>query len=173
MLLIIVLVLLVVLIVAVVGIGALLVLKKNSGGESHDAPPAHAEPAAAQPAPPSAVDLTKPPIFALLDPFTVNLRAERGDDGRYLQAVIALRVPDQLTADRLKGFMPEIRHRINMLLAARTAFDVQEVDGRETLARDIQIQINTLLGFPPPPPNSPTLSNGPIQAVLFNSFIIQ
>jgi flagellar FliL protein len=175
LLLIIVLIVLLVLIIAVVGIGALVLLKKSGGSHGDDG---HAEPARIE-APAlvasATVDLDHPPIFASLDPFTVNLRAENGDDDRYLQAVIALRVPDQKTADALKGFMPEIRHRINMTMSAKMPGDVQTIKGREALASEIQIQLNTLLGFPPPPPDSTfqPLSQGPIQAVLFNSFIVQ
>jgi flagellar FliL protein len=175
LLLIVVLTLLLLLILVAAGIVVLLLAKK---GSSHG-DEARVEASMSVPASPStAVDLSKPPIFAPLDPFTVNLRAEHGEDDRYLQAVIALRVPDQKTADAMKGFMPEIRHRINMLLSSKLPSEVQDIKGREMLANEIQTQLNTLLGFPPPPPEPPDSqfrpsSQGPIQAVLFNSFIIQ
>lgn len=165
MLMIIVIVLVVVLIIVAGAIGALILMKKGGGSEG-------AEQAAAPVAPSTAIDLTKPPVFAPLEPFTVNLRREEGD--RYLQAVIALRVSDQKTADALKGFMPEIRHRINLLLSSKLPSEVQTIEGREALAGEILDQINESLGFPPPPPGrSLQASAAPVQAVLFNSFIIQ
>ncbi|GHT99394.1 hypothetical protein FACS1894154_06420 [Betaproteobacteria bacterium] len=182
LLLIIVLVVLLLLLVTVLGIGGLLLLKKSGGGGGHssdDSPPAHVEASAPAPAvggiPPTMVDLARPPIYAPLGVFTVNLRTENDDDDRYLQAEISLRVPDQKTADALKGFMPEILHSINITMSAKLPAEVQTVKGRETLAGEIQVQLNTLLGVPPPPPGSQfqPLTQGPILAVLFTKFIVQ
>ncbi|MDR1064313.1 MAG: flagellar basal body-associated FliL family protein [Azoarcus sp.] len=168
LLLIVVLIAVFVLLIAVLGVAALVILKKNSGGHE----------AAAPPPPPlileaSLVNLDKPPVFAPLDPFTVDLRGESGDESHYLQTVMALRVADQRTADALKGWMPEIRHRINMLISSKRPEDIQSGAAREALANEIQEQINTMLGVPPQPPGSQSLVQLPIQAVLFNSFIIQ
>jgi len=171
MLLIVVLILVAALLLAVIGIGTLLLLRKG-GNTSHDAAAELAPPQQVVVQPPT-VDLAKPPVFAPLDPFTVNLRSAEGEDNRYLQAVIALRVADQSTAEALKGWMPEIRHRINMLMSAKLASEVQDTKGREALAREIHDQLNTLLGAPPPPPDTQSLVVGPIRAVLFNSFIVQ
>jgi flagellar FliL protein len=175
-LLIIVLIVVFLLLLAVLAIGALLVLKKG-GGSNHDtatvenvAVPA---PVPVQQLTPT-VDLHKPPTFAPLEQFTVNLASEEGDDGRYLQALIVLKVGDPQTAEALKGWMPEIRHRINLLLSSKRPSEVQDIRGREGLANEIQIQINAMLGVPPPQEGtSAPLVSGPIQAVLFNSFIIQ
>ncbi|MDR1463335.1 MAG: flagellar basal body-associated FliL family protein [Azoarcus sp.] len=156
-----------VLLIAVLGIGALLIMKKNNNGHE-----------AAAPTPPpiqetSLVNLDKPPVFAQLDPFTVDLRSESSEESHYLQTVMALRVADQRTADALKGWMPEIRHRVNMLISSKRPEDIQSSTAREALAGEIQEQINTMLGVPPPPPGSQSLAQPPIQAVLFSSFIIQ
>ena len=151
---------LVLLIIVAGAIGAIVLMKKGGSAEVEEV------------APSTAVDLSKPPIFAALDTFTVNLRSEEGE--RYLQAVIALRVADQKTADALKGFMPEIRHRINLLLSSKLPSEVQTIEGREALAMEILDSINESLGFPPLPPGAPApVELPPIQAVLFNSFIIQ
>ncbi|NMG64432.1 flagellar basal body protein FliL [Azoarcus indigens] len=171
LLLIIVIVLLLVLILAAGGVALLLLLKNKGGGggDSH----AEAPPAAAAPAGPAKIDLAKPPSFVTLDPFTVNLRSDEGD--RYLQTVVVLRVSDEKLAESLKGFMPEIRHRINLLLSNRLPSEVATVQGREELASDILDQANEALGFPPPRETSSRRAppTGPVQAVLFNSFIIQ
>ena len=165
LLLIIVIVLLVVL-VAVAGVVVLLLLKKDKGGDDHAAS------AAGEPAPHATIDLSKPPTFVPLDPFTVNLRRDEGD--HYLQAVIVLRVADPKLAESLKAFMPEIRHRINLLLSSKLPSELADTIGRETLAEGIANQVNESLGFPVTTDSrGRTRSNGPVQAVLFNSFIIQ
>lgn len=167
LLLIIVIVLLVVLIVVAGGVGAL-VLLKNKGG-SGDSTEAH-EPA---PAPVAAtIDLSKPPTFVPLDPFTVNLLRDEGD--HYLQVVIVLRVADPKLGESLKAFMPEIRHRINLLLSSKLPSELSTAPGREALAAGILDEANAALGFPvKTDARGRVSSSGPIQAVLFNSFIIQ
>lgn len=172
-LLVIILVLVVVLLLAGIGVVTLLLLKK--GGGHDEASPAPVAAAPAEPAlAPGGVDLSKPPTFVPLDPFVVNLAAGEGD--RLLQVVIALRVIDAKTGDGLKGFMPEIRHRINLILRGKLPSELGTPEGQEALATRIADDINEVLGFPPnrggarPIGSVPGL---PIQAVLFNSIIIQ
>ena len=156
--LILVIALLVVLVLVVAGVGALLMLKKSGADAGEEA----GKGAAAS----AGVDLSKPPTFVALDPFVVNLAPAEGD--RYLQVVMALRVADAKTGDGLKGFMPEIRHRINLLLASKLPSELSTREGQEDLAAEIVEQVNDGLGFRP---GAGAL--GPVQAVLFNSFIIQ
>lgn len=158
-----VIVLIIVLVVVLVGVGVVALLKMKRGSSSD----ADGEVSSAAPAS-TLVDLSRPPTFVSLDPFVVNLSPEEGD--RYLQVVMALRVPDAKTGDNLKGFMPEIRHRINLLLASKLPSEVATLQGREDLAAQIGEEINKVLGAPPAAPGQ---STGPIQAVLFNSFIVQ
>ena len=169
--LIIVIVLLVVLILIAVGVGALLLLK---GGKDKDAEE-HAQqaaPAAAQLQTAGTVDLTKPPTFVPLDAFTVNLRRDEGD--HYLQVVAVLPVADATMDATLKAFMPEIRHRINLLLSSKLPSEVATVEGREALSLAITESINEALGFKPVRDAAgKPVPNGPVQAVLFTSFIIQ
>ncbi|ATE59421.1 flagellar basal body-associated FliL family protein [Thauera sinica] len=163
-LLLIIIIVLLVLFVAAAGVVVLLLLKKDKGGGDH----ADAQ----ETAPHSTIDLSKPPAFVPLDPFTVNLRRDEGD--HYLQAVIVLRVGDPKLAESLKAFMPEIRHRINLLLSSKLPSELADTVGREALAEGIATQVNEALGFPAGTDSrGRTRSNGPVQAVLFNSFIIQ
>ncbi len=176
-LLIIILIILIVLLIVVAGaLGALLLLKNKGGNNSSGADEDNSPQAAVvrPPAPPAApeVDLSKPPIFVPLDAFTVNLRRDEGD--HYLQAVVVLRVADQKVADGLKGFMPEIRHRINLLLSSQLPSELYTTQGRELLATGIVDEANAALGFPVQvDARGRTTSMGPVQSVLFNSFIIQ
>ncbi|MCL1824761.1 MAG: flagellar basal body-associated FliL family protein [Betaproteobacteria bacterium] len=178
LLLIILLVAVLILILTVMGVGALLLMKKGTAGNtgtSHEAPAVPPPPVAPVPTYTPAVDLSKPPIFVQLDPFTVNLRARENEDNHYLQTDISLRVNDQKTAEALKGWMPEIRNRINLILTSKTLQDVQDDMSHETVQSEILRGLNTMFGVPPPPPGIPETQAplGPVQGVLFISFIVQ
>ena len=167
--LLVIIILVLILLIAIIGalVLVLTIKKKDQGSETaaaSDQPPAAAQVHTGP------VDLTKPPTFITLDPFTVNLRPDEGN--HYLQAIVVMRISDAKTAENLKGFMPEIRHRINMLLSSKLPSEVSQPEGREELAHEIVDQVNETLGFPPPRDRH-ALVTGPIQAVLFNSFIVQ
>ena len=173
LLLIILLIAVLVLLLAVLGVGVLLVMKKgtsaSSGAEAVPLPPMSSSPFT------SAINLNRPPVFVQLEPFVVNLRAGENDDSHYLQTNIALRVSDQKTADALKAWMPEIRNRINLILTSKSFSDIQNDLSHERVQSEILRGLNTLFGVPPPPPEVPQAQAplGPIQGVLFISFIVQ
>ncbi|AYH43094.1 flagellar basal body-associated FliL family protein [Azoarcus sp. DN11] len=133
----------------------------------------HADAEGGEDAPAAAVDLSKPPTFVPMDPFVVNLAPAEGE--RYLQVVMALRVADMKTGENLKAFMPEIRHQINLLLSSKLPSELSTMEGREALAAEIVTRTNSVLGGAPAKQGNgkATAPAGPIQAVLFNSFIIQ
>lgn len=153
---------LVVALLAVAVVGLLLMKKSQSADTAGDEAPAVA-----------AVDLNKPPTFVPMDPFVVNLAPAEGE--RYLQVVMALRVADAKTGENLKAFMPEIRHQINLLLSSKLPSELSTMEGREALAGEILRRTNGVLGAPPAKAGDgkSVPAAGPIQAVLFNSFIIQ
>jgi flagellar FliL protein len=154
-------IIIVVLVVVLAGAGVvgLLLFKK---GKKDDA--GLEETAAA----PTMVDLSKPPTFVPLDPFVVNLALGEGD--RFLQVVMSLRVADTKLGDSLKGFMPQIRHRINLLLSSKLPSELATTEGREALAEEITNGVNEVLGAPG---GAESRATAPVQAVLFSSFIIQ
>lgn len=159
-LLVVVIALAVVVLLLAAGVVGLLMLKKHdSTGEDHAEDTASA----------ATVDLSKPPTFMTLEPFVVNLSPKEGD--RYLQVVLAMRVADAKTGESLKGFMPEIRHEINLLLTGKLPSELATPEGQEELADEIVDRTNRVLGAPPPKRHEPP--SGPVKAVLFNSFIIQ
>ncbi len=168
MIIIVVILVLVLLIVAAL-VGVLLLIKGNKGGG--DNAPAAAPAVAPQAQVMTTVDLSKPPVFVQLDTFTVNLTREESD--HYLQAVIVLRVADAKVAAQLPAFMPEIRHRTNLLLSSKKPSEVATMEGREALAQELLIQINEAVGAPAPRDIRPGLVWGPVHGVLFNSFIVQ
>ncbi len=165
---------LIIIVAAVVGLalaggGAFLLLgkKKKAAAEGEDdqadeeKPAAHADPKA-------------PPVFVPLEPFVVNLQPENGE--QYLQVVISFRVADSHTGDQIKLLMPEIRHRILMLLSGKKASEIANPEGREALAAEIRTEANSSLGYEPPKKKKKGADNdegGPIVSVLFTSFIVQ
>lgn len=168
----------VVLVLVLGGVGALLMLKK--GAAEHDEEQADAPAAAVV----SKRDPKSPPVFAPLEPFTVNLADKEAE--RYAQVGITLEMVDQPAADALKVFMPAVRNNILMLLAHKTSTELLDRVGKEMLAREVKRETARGLGFEleeeeheeevtskkkrKKRPAAPEL---PITAVYFSTFIIQ
>ncbi|MFT4174279.1 MAG: flagellar basal body-associated FliL family protein [Rhodocyclaceae bacterium] len=115
----------------------------------------------------------KPPVFVNLDPFTVNLQSDTGAE-QYLQAVATLRVTDDKTGEELKLYMPQIRHEILSIMAAKTAADVGSLDGRKQLAEEMREVTNEVLGYKPSKrKKGGDDDNMPVIAVFFTQFIVQ
>ncbi len=125
------------------GAGAWMMMQGSSDGEE-----AHA----AQP---------KPPVFLALDTFTVNLLGGE----QYLQTDITLQIaaPDQL--ELIKLHMPRVRSRLLALLSSKQAAELETVEDKHNLAREIMAQLSL-----------PFYTQGQpqkIEDVLFTSFVIQ
>lgn len=158
---------------AAVGALTLLLIKQRASASSESDTAAHAG-ANTQPAspPPVVVNPNAPPVFVTLDPFVVNLAPGEGE--RYLQTIIVLRIADPKFEPILKQYLPEVHHRINLLLSSKLPSELVTPQGREQLARELTDEINRVLGYPPQPRDQqPVGPSGPVQAVLFRSFIIQ
>jgi flagellar FliL protein len=169
-----------VLVLALGGVGALLMMKKGAAADDDDEFDA---PVAAV----STRNPKSPPVFAPLEPFTVNLADK--DSDRYAQVGITLEMTDQASADALKTFMPAVRNNLLMLLAHKTSAELMGRDGKEQLADEVRRETARGLGYEVPTadeaddeedaPRSkrqrkrapePAL---PITAVYFSTFIIQ
>lgn len=85
----------------------------------------------------------KPPVFVPLDPFTVNLSAEQNE--QYLQVAATLKVLDPAAADAVKQYMPEVRHKTLVLLAAKKSSEISTSMGRERLAEEMRQTANNVL----------------------------
>ncbi|WP_227816860.1 flagellar basal body-associated FliL family protein [Nitrogeniibacter aestuarii] len=173
-LIIILLVVVILLLIAAGGVVFLLLSKKSAdaeGGDGHGgAQQAHVE----EHPPELKVDLSHPPTFVPLDPFTVNLAPEDGD--HYLQVVMVLKVVDPTVAEQMKAFMPEIRHEVNLVLSSKRPSEISSIQGREALAVESMERVNYILGFEKPSEDKMRRNPGPwgpVITVLFNSFIIQ
>lgn len=127
-----------VLVLVLGGIGALLALKKAApADEDEESPAAQAEVKAHDP--------KNPPVFAPLEPFTVNLADREAE--RYAQVGITLELDDPHTADTLKAYLPAVRNNILLLLAAKTSTDLLAADGKTQLAREVQHETSRALGY--------------------------
>ena len=109
-----------------------------------------------------------PPAYVALDPFTVNLVAETGD--QFLQLMISVEVADISVGDRLKMYMPKLRNNITLLLSTKKASELVTKDGKELLAEEIRDQMNDIVELPSVKGKPP---QDAVKEVLFTSFIIQ
>lgn len=112
------------------------------------------------------------PIFLNLDPFTVNLVPESGD--QYLQVTISLEIDEAPSELVLKSLIPKIRNNITLLLSAKKASELMPKEGKEQLAEALKDEVNSAVE--PPKKNKKgelIMPEGPVKSVLFTSFIIQ
>jgi flagellar FliL protein len=120
-----------------------------------DGAPAKKEHKAAKP--------SEKPEYVTVEPFTVNLQPENGD--QYLQVQFTLQVPGPEQAELIKDNMAQVRSRVLLLLSGKKASEINTVDGKRQLAGEI---LNTV--------KAPFVEKGEQQEVtdvLFTSFIIQ
>lgn len=149
-------------------VAAFLLLKSPAGEEYDDERPAKAAQAKKHSAP------AGPPAFAKLDPFVVKLQSDQQD--AYVQAVPELKLSEALLAEQIKQYMPEIRHRVLLILAAKNPAELGTPQGIQVLANQIRVAINaTLTGERPDPARERLDSDedAPVVAVFFSSLIVQ
>jgi flagellar FliL protein len=119
-------------------------------------------------------DHAAPPVFTKLEPFVVKLQAEAQE--AYAQAVPELKLAEAPVADQVKIFMPEIRHKVLMIMAGKKASELTNPAGMQTLANQIRVTINAILTQEKADPAKEKLDQdeeGPVQAVFFSSLIVQ
>ncbi len=175
------------------GVGALLLMKKNSADAELDADAADHDEGPARKVVAKRDPKAKAPVFVPLEPFTVNL-ADRDAD-RYAQVAVTLEVDDPAIEMQLKNYMPAIRNNILLALADRTAGELLGRDGKQALADRIRRETARGLGYELPTEaelteaadaaeadtgssnrrraRRPVVPELPIRAVHFANFIIQ
>jgi flagellar FliL protein len=116
-----------------------------------------------------------PPVFAKLEPFVVKLQSDQQE--AYVQAIPELKLLDAMVSEQVKQFMPEIRHKVLMILAGKKGSELSTPEGMQALANQIRETINaTLKGEKPDPAQAKQDTadpEAPVQAVFFSSLIIQ
>lgn len=164
----------IVVLVLVIGAAAVLFLlmkKSHSADEGEDGAETHAA---------AKVEKQGPPVFVKLEAFTVRLQSEGAES--YLQAVPELRVLDEHVAEDVKTYMPEIRHKCLLVIAAKHPADVGTPEGVQQLANEMRMTINGILEPADTRKKKVKVAgeisdtakpDAPVQAVLFSSFIVQ
>jgi flagellar FliL protein len=103
------------------------------------------------------------PVFVAIEPFTVNLQPENGE--QYLQLSFSLQMENPQQVELIKQNMPKVRSRLLMLLSSKKSSELTTSEGKQQLAAEIIGQIK-----------QPFATDGPqqeVMEVLFTSFIIQ
>ena len=103
------------------------------------------------------------PEYIALEPFTVNLQPENGE--QYLQVQFTLQVQGPEQAQIIKDNMPKVRNRVLLLLSGKHASEISTVEGKQQLTKEI---VATL--------REPFVAKGKpqdVSDVLFTAFIIQ
>jgi len=104
-----------------------------------------------------------PPEYLAIEPFTVNLQPENGD--QYLRVAFTLQVDGAEQAEHIKTNMAKVRSRVLLLLSGKKASEINTVEGKQQLAGEILAAVKT-----------PFESHGDdqdVSDVLFTEFIIQ
>jgi len=162
---------LVVVLLAVAGAGAFLMMSGSSEEEEYDEDEV-AEETTKKPAKKKKKDDALPPVFVNLDPFTVNLVPEVGD--QYLQVVLSVELDEAPSQATLAMMMPRIRNNVTLLLSSKKASELQSKEGKEQLASEIMVEINAAIEPPTRNKRGEVIPpEGPVVSVLFTSFIIQ
>jgi flagellar FliL protein len=104
------------------------------------------------------------PEYVTVDSFTVNLQPGEGGD-QYLQVQFTLQVPNLEQADIFKNNMAKVRSRVLLLLSGKQAAEINTVEGKRQLAREIVATLKQ--------PFSDKGQPQQVSDVLFTAFIIQ
>lgn len=142
---------------------AAVVLALGGGGAAYfllmkkpAAPKAHAEEEESH-------EEAKAPVFLVLEPFTVNLQQEAGD--QYLQIAMTVQVANDKQSEEIKTYLPQVRSRVLMVLSSKKASEINTPEGKKLLADDIIAQIKR--------PFSEHGKSQKVSDVFFTSFVIQ
>lgn len=110
-----------------------------------------------------------PAVFLPLENFVVNLHSEMGD--KYLQTGITLQVRNEQQLSYYKGFMPQVRSRILLLLSNKSADELLTNEGKLKLTNEIIKQVQLPYNNEEPTPKE--AEERRILGVFFTSFMIQ
>jgi flagellar FliL protein len=103
------------------------------------------------------------PELVVIEPFTVNLQPENGE--QYLQVQFSLQVSNLEQAEVIKNNMARVRSRVLLLLSAKKASELTSVEGKRQLSTEIMAAVKQPFADKAPPQE--------VSDVLFTSFIIQ
>jgi flagellar protein FliL len=104
------------------------------------------------------------PVFFALDPMTVNLQSDDGEQ-HYLRIGLTLKLNDQQTQEHLTAHMPEVRSRVLLALSNKHPEDLAPLDGKRALAKELA----ALIEQPTEAGSAPVH----VDDVLFTEFVVQ
>lgn len=113
-------------------------------------------------------DKHTPPAYLKIEPFTINIKGEQGD--QYLRLEMSAEFAEMKEADNAKAYMPKIRHQTMQLLKGKSVAELSSKEGTEKLAVDIKNEINMVLGTPE---KGEKIPSGPVKEILFTDLVIQ
>ena len=154
----------VLLIVLIGGGAAFFLLKKGHNAEEGDEVAAETDKAKKKKG-----EKEAPPVYIPMEPFTVNLMPETGE--QYLQVTLSVEAEDAAVAEKLKVYMPKLRHEIMNILSSKKPSEIATREGKKQLADEIKNSINGVVEVEPA--KGKAASDGAVKAVLFTTFIIQ
>lgn len=102
------------------------------------------------------------PIIVDIEPITVNVAGTRMT--RVVRVIAHLEINDSRLEPILKAQMPMVRDRIMTTLGRRTMEELEGIDDREALKRDIMLEVNSLIR---------EHMAGQVVGVAFSEFLIQ
>ena len=123
-----------------------------------EAAPAPAQAAAAAPAAQAV------PVFFPLEPMTVNLQSDDGQQ-HYLRIGLTLKLNDPKVQQQLTDHMPEVRSRVLLALSNKHPDDLAPLEGKRALATELRTLIEQ--------PNDKGAAPISIDDVLFTEFVVQ
>lgn len=123
-----------------------------------EAAPAPAQAAAAAPAAQAV------PVFFPLEPMTVNLQSDDGQQ-HYLRIGLTLKLNDPKVQQQLTDHMPEVRSRVLLALSNKHPDDLAPLEGKRALATELKTLIEQ--------PNDKGAAPISIDDVLFTEFVVQ
>ncbi|MDP1976065.1 MULTISPECIES: flagellar basal body-associated FliL family protein [Undibacterium] len=97
---------------------------------------------------------------AKLEAFVVNLSSTE----RYLQLSMALQIASAEVNDKIKMFMPKVRHTLILLLSSKDSEQLQSLDGKHQLMEEIKSGVNKTLELK---------ERDGVTDVFFENFVIQ
>ena len=103
----------------------------------------------------------KEALIAKVAPIIVNLA---GPTQKYVQVEIIFKLAKPETGEKIKTYMPVIRHKLILLLSSKDANQLESSEGKQKLLQESKNAVNQAMGL--------TDKEG-VTDVLFSSFIIQ
>jgi flagellar FliL protein len=95
-----------------------------------------------------------------LDSFVVNLASF----DRYLQTVVTLQLGASDIAEKVKMYMPMVRHVVIMTLSSKDSSELQSIEGKKILIDELKTKINQVLS---------SKGDDGVSDIFFETFVIQ